>query len=61
MRTSSINDPKHWRDRADQMRALADQTSEADAKEIMLRVAADYDKLAGRAGQRANGITPRSN
>jgi len=43
------------------MRALADQTSEADAKEIMLRAAADYDKLAGRAGQRANGITPRSN
>jgi len=58
MPASYNNDPKHWRERADEMRALADQVHETDAKEIMLRLAADYEKLARRAAQRANGISP---
>jgi hypothetical protein len=58
MPASYINDPKHWQDRACEMRALAEQMKEAETKEIMLRLAADYDKLAERATQRANGINP---
>jgi hypothetical protein len=45
-------DPKHWLDRAAEMRAL----SEAMA---MLRLADDYDKLADRAAARADGKRPK--
>jgi outer membrane lipopolysaccharide assembly protein LptE/RlpB len=58
MPASYINDPNHWQARAAEMRALAAEMKEADSKEIMMRLASDYDKLARRAAQRANGISP---
>jgi hypothetical protein len=44
-----FRDPKHWRNRAAQMRVLASQMNDLDATAIMLRLADDYDKLADRA------------
>jgi hypothetical protein len=41
--------PQQWRDRAGQMRALAHDTTDERAKEIMLDIAHEYDKLARRA------------
>jgi hypothetical protein len=38
-----INDPKHWRERAEGARALADQMEDQDARRKMLRIADDYE------------------
>ena len=47
-----INDPKHGRDRAAEIRALADTMKDPETMVIMLRLADDYDRLADRAAQR---------
>jgi len=46
MPASHVNDSKHWRDRAAQMRALSEMMKDIDAATIMLRLADDYDMLA---------------
>ena len=58
--SSSVNDPNHWRDRAAEMRALADRMKEPEPVAIMRRLAEDYDKLATRAEIRSNGGVPLS-
>jgi hypothetical protein len=50
--TAARNDPRHWRDRAREARAVAEQITDPGPKEKMLSVAADYEKLARRAEQR---------
>jgi hypothetical protein len=55
-----INDPKHWRDRATEARALAEQMDDPEGKRMMLRVADDYERLAQRALERAAGRLPQS-
>jgi hypothetical protein len=52
-----INDPGHWRDRAEEMRALAQDVKDEAARQTMLRLAQDYDRLAARAEQRSDGST----
>ena len=48
MSASFINDPKHRRERAEQMRTIAEETHDPLAKETMLRIAQDYEHLAQR-------------
>jgi hypothetical protein len=50
-----INDPKHWRDRAEEARAVADEPTDPDSKRRMLRIAEDYEELARRAEKRVRG------
>jgi hypothetical protein len=53
---SHINDPKHWRHRAEEARAMAESLTDPEAKQLMLNVAADYEKLAKRAEERSTGV-----
>jgi hypothetical protein len=46
-----IHDPKHWRDRTAEMRALAATMKEVEAQAIMVRLADDYDRLAEHAAK----------
>jgi hypothetical protein len=58
--TNISHDPAHWRQRADEMRAAAKETIDADAKEALLKFAADYDRLADLALKRAHAKFPES-
>jgi hypothetical protein len=50
---SHLDDPEHWRERAKEVRSLADQVSYLPTKQEILRIAADYERLAERAEERA--------
>jgi hypothetical protein len=56
-----INDPGHWRDRAEEMRALAQDVQDEMARQTMLRLAQDYDRLAARGAAlgRKRALGPR--
>ncbi len=60
MSDHSINDAKHWLDRAKEARALAEQIDDPEAKRTMLKNADDYERLAQRAQERAAGRLPQS-
>jgi hypothetical protein len=48
-----IDDAEHWRERAQEARALADQIADLQAKAAMLKITASYDEIAIRAEARA--------
>jgi hypothetical protein len=49
---SVANDPEHWRQRAEEARAITELMTDMPSREAMLRIAADYDRLAKRAEDR---------
>ena len=49
MTLQALNDAKHWRDRAAEMRVLSGEMKDFEAQTLMLKLANDYDKLADRA------------
>lgn len=53
---SHINDPAHWRAKAVEMRNLAADVTDENARHSMMRVAHEYERLAERAQQRAEGL-----
>ena len=53
-----INEPDHWRARAEEARNLANQMNDPESKDAMLRIADDYERLANRAENRAGGRLP---
>ena len=49
---SYLNNPQHWRDRADETRAKADECFCEETKQRMLRIAYEYERLADVAAER---------
>ena len=47
-----VDDPEFWRSRAEEVRVIAEDLKDADAKTIMNRIADDYERLAKYAQQR---------
>jgi len=44
-----VNDPKHWQQRAEETRILAETLIDTKARSQMLEVAAAYERMAERA------------
>jgi hypothetical protein len=47
-----LNDPDHWRNRAEEARVIAEQMIDPEAREFMLGVADHYEEFAERAERR---------
>jgi hypothetical protein len=52
----ALNDAKHWRNRAAELRMLADSYLDNKAAAILLRWADDYEKKAKRAADVAMNL-----
>jgi len=50
-----IDDARHWRARADEMRAVAEEMRDPVNRQTALQIADDYDRLAQRAEERSSG------
>ena len=51
MPVRTYDDPKHWYDRAAEMRVLADEVANVEARHMMNKLADEYDKLGDRAAE----------
>jgi hypothetical protein len=49
-----LNDAKHWRERAEEARAVAESLKDPHARRMMLGIAQAYQKLAHRAEERVS-------
>lgn len=58
MTLQGLNDVKHWRDRAAEMRVLCGEMHDAETQSMMLKLANEYDTLADRAEDRAAHHAP---
>jgi hypothetical protein len=57
--TNVLDDPSHWRNRAEEARSQADEMRSEDTRLQMLKIAEGYDRLALRAEERARSpLTP---
>jgi hypothetical protein len=58
--TRLTDDPKHWRNRAEEARTRAGEMSDPVAKRQMLGIARGYERLAERAEERSRGATSQT-
>jgi hypothetical protein len=56
---SILDEPKHWLERAEEARSIADQLSDPESRRMMMRIAEDYERLANHA-RRRKGRTAQS-
>ncbi len=55
MAPRTIDNPRHWHDRAAEMRVLAEEMTSSETRAMMLKLADDYDELGDRAEERGGG------
>lgn len=53
MSDTYFNDPRHWRERAEETRTKAETFWDEESKQRMLRIAVECDRLADQAAERA--------
>ena len=58
MRTTLLDDTKHWWSRAEETRTIAELINDPEAKRIMFDIAKGYDRLAERAVERVSNRKP---
>jgi hypothetical protein len=58
MTTEEINDFKHWRERAEKLRLVAEYLNDPHSRASLLAIAEDYERLATRAEERLKRGTP---
>jgi len=58
MSSNLADNSEHWRKRAGEMRRLAQIIVRPKPKEMVLRLAEDYDRLATQAAERARRTPP---
>lgn len=56
---SLLRDERHWRDRANEARAVAEGLNDPETRRLMLGIAGSYDALAERAALRAQAPAGR--
>jgi len=49
---SILDNPRHWQERAEEARSIADQLEDPESRRMMLRIADDYERLAAHARAR---------
>ena len=52
MATNEVDDPQFWRFRAEEVRSIADDMKVVEAKAMMTRLAAAYERIADVLEQR---------
>jgi hypothetical protein len=60
MTSDLLTDPQYWRDRAEEIRVLAERTVDTETKRMLETLVADYELLARRAEERLRGGTPNN-
>ena len=58
MATNEVDDPEFWRFRAEEVRSIADDMKVVEAKAIMTRIVAHYERIADLVEQRLRGSIP---
>ena len=53
-----IDNPTHWRDRARETRALAEQMDDPEVRRVLLEIAGRYNRIAEKAGERKSHAGP---
>jgi hypothetical protein len=54
-----INEPDHWRARAEEARNLANQMNDPESKDAMLRIADDYERRFPKLAIHSIGVGAR--
>jgi hypothetical protein len=58
MTSKLLTNPKYWRDRAEEIKAIADRLANQETKRTMQDIAICYEQLARRAEERLSASRP---